>query len=156
MADFSASSIIGATLNTATLKTLLESLPARYSTDNWSTLQSVASGSWTTLKTMNVTVAADEALLFLAQASVSCGTVGDQIAFRMRIDSTAMTPKAYFIQRGNANVDGNEDLITMFSVTSGLTAGSKAFDLQWSRNSGSGTLYSLEGRISVFQFKMRS
>lgn len=156
MADFDASSISSATFNLATLETLLESLSARITTSAWSTLQSMASATYASLKSVSVTVTADEHVLFLALANMSAGTVNEQALLKLIIDGVDMAPTAYFFQRGAGDTAGDDTAVFMFAQTSSLTAGSRTFDLQWKRNAGAGTIYSLSGSLWVIQLKKRT
>lgn len=155
MSAFSASTVLGATQDSAILQGLLESLALNDTIDSWTTIQSMASGTFASLKSVSVTVAADEIIYFISVAAVSCGTNAEQIQFKHVINSVDQTPETPYTQRGAGNTAGDDDTIITISRVQDLTAGAKTFDLQWKRLSGAGTIYSLRGKLFALRFKRR-
>jgi hypothetical protein len=145
--------------NASALSSILTNdLPASYRSASYvsSLVSVIAPGGYTVLRSITVSVLADELCVFLTQATVSCGTSGDALAMQHRVNGSLVQNFACMQDIPAGSVNGQQETLICFSATPDLPAGNIVFDVMWNRVAGSGNIYSLHQFLHVLRFKRRA
>ena len=145
----------GLSLNQEQLITVLGSkLPVSYTFANH-TGTTLSTATPTSIGSQTISVEADEACVFHAQGTLSCGTLNAKAIVALYVDGVDMDTYAIYKEQVAGDTSGEIVPFHLMCIAKDLS-GSKVFSIHSNRYSGSGTIYYARLRTWVERFKRRT
>lgn len=156
MAVFDSGIITGLAGDWGTLETVLETkLPTKVTNATMGGSLSSASSTYVTASNTSISVSSDDLILIIGMLNFSISDgASTKGACRIYRDSTALT-NDYLLADGSSDSGGQRSGHTILWYDENQS-GTINYSIKFARFSGSGTVYSVNSQLFLFQFKKRS